>query len=113
MVARPVVAQDQWRFDLAMDNDFFVEFAPSKVRDHEYTHGTVLTARHLVSAPPCRGGRTLSVSLAQRLYTPRDESPGATGQRAHAGWLRAEARCAPLPWEVRHLDGYRGWSRRA
>lgn len=94
-LTQPLEAQDRWRFDLVMDNDFFVEFAPTRVRDYEYTHGTVLSVRRLGSTPPCGSGRALSLSLAQRVYTPRDESPDAVGQRTHAGWLRAVARCGP------------------
>ena len=86
-------AQGQWRIDLRVDNDLFVEFSPTRSSDHEYTHGTALTAESLDSWGPCGDGRRLLVDLSQRLFTPRDETPGAPGQRSDAGWLRLQAGC--------------------
>lgn len=86
-------AQDRWRLDLRVDNDLFVEFSPRKSRDHEYTHGTALTLESLLPQRPCGDRHHLLLGLSQLLFTPRDETPGAPGQRRDAGWLRLQAGC--------------------
>jgi len=91
--ATTAVAQTRWRLDLRLDNDFFVEFSPTKSTDHEYTHGTALILRSLAPNRPCGTLRRLEVGVSQLLYTPRDESPFAPDQRQHGGWLRVSGAC--------------------
>lgn len=98
-------AQDRWRLDLRVDNDLFVEFSPTRSQDHEYTHGTMIGLESLSSQGPCGDRHHLALGLSQLLFTPRDETPGAEGQRRDAGWLRLQANCIGREGRSRNSAG--------
>ena len=93
-------AQARWEFRIGMENDFFIGFSPEESSDHEYTHGTGLELRRIGPSSPCSLEQDITVSIEQRLYSPRVQG-GESGQRRHAGWLSLGLACrAP-----RHQQG--------
>lgn len=95
-------AQRVSRVEVAVDNDFFLTFNPTRGTDVEYTHGSRLRAQ-LLGIPPAIRGLTSSIldcdepaqqcysefELGQEIHTPRREYRDAArpGERPHAGWL--------------------------